>query len=53
LEDQPLHTGRTLFSQVTDFLPMQRFRRCVLRYRGDYKVQNFGWLDQFLCMAFA
>jgi len=53
LEDQPLNTGRTLFSQVIDFLPMQRFHRCVQRYRGDYKVQDFSCLDQFLCLAFA
>ena len=48
-----MNTGRTLFSQVIGFLPMQRFRRCVQRYRGDYKVQDFTCLDQFLCMAFA
>jgi transposase len=48
-----LNTGRTLFSQVMDFLPMRRFRTCVDRYRGEYKVQSFSCLDQFLCMAFA
>ena len=43
----------TVFAQVMDFLPMQAFRRCVDRYRGNYKVQRFTCLDQFLCMAFA
>jgi hypothetical protein len=26
--------GRTIFSQVMDFLPLMEFRRCVERYRG-------------------
>jgi hypothetical protein len=29
------------------------FRRCVIRYRGEFKVKSFSCLDQFLCMAFA
>lgn len=48
-----LNTGRTLFSQVMDFLPLRRFHTCVRRYRGDRNVQTFSCLDQFLCMAFA
>jgi hypothetical protein len=48
-----LNTGRTLFSQVMDFLPIRRFQTCVNRYRGDHKVKEFRCLDQFLCMAFA
>lgn len=48
-----MNTGRTVFSQVMDFLPLASFRRCVGRYRGNYKVQHFSCLDQFLCMAFA
>ncbi len=48
-----MNSGRTIFSQVADFLPLPEFRKCVKRYRGDYKVQSFSCLDQFLCMAFA
>jgi hypothetical protein len=48
-----MNTGRTLFSQVMDFLPLHQFRQCVQRYRGEHKVQSFSCLDQFLCMAFA
>ena len=48
-----MNTGRTVFSQVMDFLPLREFRKCVARYKGDYKVQNFSCLDQFFCMAFA
>lgn len=36
-----------------EFFPFPEFRRCVERYRGDYKVQSFSCLDQFLCLAFA
>lgn len=36
-----------------DFLPLYEFRKCVKRYRGNYKVQKFSCMDQFLCMAFA
>jgi len=48
-----MHTGRLVFSQLNDFLPMHEFSQCVERYRGDYRVRGFSCLDQFLCMAFA
>ncbi len=48
-----MNTGRTVFSQIMDYLPMHEFRKCVKRYGGNYKVKSFSCLDQFLCMAFA
>ena len=45
--------GRTIFSQLTDFLPPREFRQCVERYRGNHKIKTFTCWDQFLCMAFA
>jgi hypothetical protein len=48
-----MYTGRTIFSQVMDFFPLAEFHRCVERYRGEYKVQRFSCLDQFLSLAFA
>lgn len=48
-----MNSGRTVFAQLMDRLPLAEFRRCVERYRGDYKVQSFSCLDQFLCLAFA
>ena len=48
-----MNTGKTVFSQIMEFLPMPEFRRCVQRYGGNYKVKSFSCLDQFLCMAFA
>jgi len=46
-------TGKLVFSQVIDHLPLHTFRRCVKRYQGNRKVKSFTCLDQFLCMAFA
>ena len=48
-----MNIGRTVFSQIMDFIPSFHFRQCVDRYNGNYKVISFTCLDQFLCMAFA
>jgi len=48
-----MYTGKIIFAQIMDFLPRYEFRKCVKRYQGNYKVQKFSCLDQFLCMAFA
>jgi len=48
-----MNTGKTIFSQIMEFLPLYEFRKCVERYQGDYKIKSFSCLDQFLCMAFA
>lgn len=48
-----MNTGKTVFSQVMDFLPLRTFQRRVIKYKGDYRTKNFSCSDQFLCMAFA
>jgi len=48
-----MNIGKTVFSQIMDYLPLHEFRKCVKRYHGHYKVQSFSCLDQYLCMAFA
>ena len=48
-----MNIGRTVFTQIMDFIPLFQFRQCVARYNGNYKVITFTCLDQFLCMAFA
>lgn len=48
-----MNSGRTIFSQLMDFVPMHEFRQCVKRYNGNYKIQSFTCWDQYLCMAFA
>jgi hypothetical protein len=48
-----MYSGRLVFSQLMEFLPMHRFRQCVKRYDGNRYMKSFSCLDQFLCMAFA
>src|ERR1700756_455512 len=48
-----MYSGKLVFAQLVDHLPLHRFRRCVARYRGEHKVKSFSCLDQYLCMAFA
>ena len=48
-----MNQGQTVFSQIIDFLPQKKFRQCVNRYHGNYRVRSFKCYDQLLCMAFA
>ena len=48
-----MNTGKTVLSQLMDFLPIKEFRRCVERYNGNHHIRSFSCWDQFLCMAFA
>ena len=47
-----MNEGRMVFSQLLDHAPMHEFRRCVARYRADFRLRRFSCWDQFLCMAF-
>jgi hypothetical protein len=44
--------GKTVFSQIMDFLPNKKFAQCLAHYNGNYRVRSFTCIDQFLCMAF-
>jgi len=48
-----MNTGKTVLSQLMDFLPIKEFRRCVERYNGNHHIRSFSCWDQFLCLAFA
>ncbi|HUZ07005.1 MAG TPA: IS4 family transposase [Candidatus Paceibacterota bacterium] len=48
-----MRTGKTIFSQVMEWIHPEQFRRCVQRYRGNYRVRRFPCWDQFLAMSFA
>src|SRR5271169_593179 len=48
-----MNSGKLIFSQVMDYLPLHTFRRCVTRYHGNYQIKRFTCLDQYFCMAFA
>ncbi len=48
-----MYTGKLVFSQVMDYLPLHTFRRYVARYQGERDVKHFRCLDPYLVMAFA
>ena len=48
-----MNAGRTVFSQLMDFIPKYEFQLCVDRYHGHRYVKDFSCWEQFLCMAFA
>ncbi|MDA8415459.1 MAG: IS4 family transposase [Betaproteobacteria bacterium] len=48
-----MYSGKVVFSQVMELLPLHIFRQCVDRYKGNYKVKEFTCLDQYYSMAFA
>lgn len=48
-----MNTGRTILSQILDFVPKYEFEKCVNKYNGNYKVKIFTCWEQFIVMAFA
>src|SRR2546430_2843789 len=48
-----VNSGRTLFSQVMDFVPWTSFDRIVARYGGDVRVRSLRCGEQFRIMASA
>jgi len=48
-----MNVGRTVFSQLIEFLPHKEFQKCVVRYRGDAHLRGFSCWDQMLAMTFA
>jgi hypothetical protein len=51
--DPAMNAGKMVFAQIMEWVHPERFRRCVARYNGNYKVRHFSCWDQFLAMAFA
>jgi len=48
-----MYNGKTLFSQMMDFLPWSTFARLVARHGGDARVRKLSCAEQFRVMAFA
>jgi hypothetical protein len=48
-----MNIGRSVFSQLMEFLPHQEFQKCVERYGGDRYLKSLSCWDQYLAMAFA
>jgi hypothetical protein len=48
-----MNVGRTVFSQLIEYLPSKEFQKCVARYGGDSRFRGFSCWDQLLAMSFA
>lgn len=48
-----MNLGKTVFSQITDFIPKQYFDKFVNDFNGNNRVRTFSCWDQFLCLCFA
>jgi hypothetical protein len=48
-----MNSGRSIFSQIMDFLPLYDFNKCIKRYNGNHRIKTFTCLNQFYTMAFA
>lgn len=48
-----MNQGITVFAQIMSYLPRHSFRKCVNKYKGNYKVRSFSCWEQFLVMSFA
>ena len=48
-----MNAGKTLFSQVMEFVPWTSFARIVHRYSGNAGARTLSCAEQFRAMAFA
>lgn len=48
-----MNFGRTLFSQVMDFVPWTSFDRIVTRHSGDVRIRSLRCSEHFRVMGFA
>jgi len=48
-----MNLGKTVFSQIIDYVPKYSFDKCVEKYKGNYKSTRFSCWDQYLTMSFA
>src|SRR5450631_786915 len=48
-----MNVGRTVFSQLVEYLPSKEFQKCVARYDGESRFRGFSCWDQLLAMSFA
>lgn len=47
-----MNKGPYVFAQVSTFLPIRIFDRCVGAYKGNKSVRHFTCWHQFMCMMF-
>lgn len=51
-ERKTVNKGKFVFAQLVSLIYRYEFNKCVSRYNGDYKVQEFNCWSQFLTMIF-
>jgi len=44
--------GQYVFSQIVSLIPRYEFDKCVSKYAGNYRVQDFKCWSQYLCLLF-
>jgi hypothetical protein len=47
-----MNTGKYVFAQVISILDPNVFKKCIDKYKGNYKVKDFTCWHQLLCMMF-
>src|SRR6476619_5705675 len=47
-----MNQGKYVFSQLIGLISYKQFQTLVTRHKGEYKVKDFSFWKQFLCMAF-
>jgi hypothetical protein len=47
-----MNSGKYVFAQVVSILDANDFKKCVDKYKGNYKVKDFTCWHQLLCMMF-
>ena len=48
-----MHSGKTVFSELTDLVQREHFSRLVKRYARERRVHYFTCWEQFHCLVFA
>jgi hypothetical protein len=48
-----MNTGKTVFTQLMNFVSKTYFDKLVKTYKGNYRIRTFSCWDQFLSMVFA
>lgn len=48
-----MNEGKTIFSQIMNFVPKNIFDKHVKEFKGNYRCRTFSSWDQFLCLSFA
>ena len=47
-----MNTGKYVFSQLLEFVDRYEFKKCVKKYKGDYRVRDFNCWNQFMQLFF-